>query len=137
MIRFIAGEKGQGKTKQIIEMANSAAKTTDGHLVYIEKDRRHIYDLQHDVRFVEAQGFTLSNYGEFIGFLCGILSQDSDIKEIYIDGLTKIVESINNEDLVSLVKRLEKLSEENSVDFIVGINYKSNELPKEITDYLC
>ncbi len=132
MIRFIAGEKGQGKTKKLIDMANSSAKTTDGHLVFIDDDKRHIYDLHYDIRFVETGSFPLSNYREFVGFVCGILSQDSDIKEIFVDGLTNVIKTVDNESLVKLVNKLYGLSKENTVDFIISINYKIDDLPEEI-----
>ncbi len=132
MIQFLVGEKGQGKTKRLIEMANEAVKTTDGHIVYIEHDKRHMYDLHRDVRFVETGSFPLSNYREFIGFTCGILSQDNDIKEIYVDGYTKVVRDVDNESLVKLVKKLEKLSASNTVDFILSMNCEEDSLPEEV-----
>lgn len=136
MVRFIAGLKGVGKTKKLIKMVNESVKTTDGHLVFIDDDRRHIYDLHYDIRFVETGNFPLSNYREFIGFVCGILSQDSDIKEIYVDGLTNIIKTVDNESLVKLVKKLEQLSGTNSVDFIISINYDAESLPQEVKDLL-
>ena len=132
MIRFLAGEKGQGKTKQLIEMANNIAKTTDADLVFIEHGRHSIYDLHYKVRLVETGSYPLSNYREMVGFLCGVISQNNDIKEIFIDGLNKIIKTINNEDLLKLLPKLEKLSAENDVEFIVSINYKVEDLPDEI-----
>ncbi|MDR1533230.1 MAG: hypothetical protein LBS62_13795 [Clostridiales bacterium] len=132
MIRFIAGEKGQGKTKKIIDLANISAKSTDGHIVYIDDDSRHIYDLHYDIRFVATASFPLSNYRELIGFVCGILSQDNDITEIFIDGLTNIVKTMDNDALCKLVAKLERLSADNSVDFTISMNCKATELPEEI-----
>jgi len=136
MIRFIAGGKGEGKTKKLIDMANAAVKTTDGHIVFIDDDRRHIYDLHYDIRFVETANYPLSNYRELIGFICGILSQDSDIKEIFIDGLTNVVKKIDNDDLLKLIKKLNSLSEEYSLDFIIAMNCKKEDLPEEINAIL-
>lgn len=136
MIQFLVGEKGQGKTKRLINMANESAKTTDGHLVYIEHDKRHMYDLHYDVRFVETGSFPLSNYREFIGFVCGILSQDSDIKEIYVDGYTKVVRDVDADNLIKLTRKLESLSAANSVDFIMTISYDIESFPEEIKQYI-
>ena len=136
MVRFIAGPKGVGKTKRLIKMVNDSVKTTDGHLIFIDDDRRHIYDLHYDIRFVETGGFHLSNYREFIGFICGILSQDSDIVEIYVDGLTNIIETVDNDSLVKLTNKLEQLSKENSVDFIISVNYDVERLPGEVVTLL-
>jgi len=136
MIQFIAGQKGEGKTKRLIQMANDAVKTTDGHVVFIDDDKRHIYDLHYDIRFVETGEFPLSNYREFIGFICGILSQNSDITEIFVDGLKNIVKTVDNDDLVKLIKKLETLSANNSVDFIISINCDPATSPEEMRNLM-
>jgi len=132
MIQFIAGEKGEGKTKRIIEMANLLAKTADGNLVFIDDDKRHIYDLHYDIRFVETANFPLSNYRELIGFICGILSMDHDIEYIFIDGLTNVVKNIDDESLIKLIAKLESLTGEKNLNFIITMNCKKDELPEEV-----
>jgi hypothetical protein len=136
MVQFIAGGKGEGKTKKLISMANVNAASTDGHLVFIDDDNRHIYDLHHNIRFVETRSFPLSNYREFIGFVCGILSQDNDIKHIFVDGLTNVIKTIDNECLLKLIKKLESLSVTNEVDFTISMNCKAEELPEEVKKIL-
>ncbi|MDR1067591.1 MAG: twitching motility protein PilT [Clostridiales bacterium] len=132
MIKFIAGGKGEGKTKLLIDIANAAAKTTEGHLVFIDDDSRHIYDLHYDIRFIDTSGFPLSNYREFIGFLCGILSQDNDIVEIFVDGICNIVKNIDNDELVELINKLQALSVEHELDFTISMNNKYDNLPEAI-----
>ncbi len=132
MIRFIAGGKGEGKTKKLIDMVNESVKHTDGHLVFIDSTKKHIYDLHYDIRFVDTEAFPLSNYREFVGFTCGILSQDNDIKEIYVDNINHIVKTLDSEGLTKLVDKLTKLSASNSVDFIISINSQKDELPEEV-----
>jgi len=132
MVKFIAGKKGEGKTKRLIDMANEAVKVTEGHIVFLEVDRKHIYDLHYDIRFVETGNFPISKYGEFIGFICGILSQNSDITDIFVDGLTKIVGSLDSEDLIKLIEALENLSKDHSVDFVIHMNCDPAEAPAEL-----
>ena len=136
MVQFIAGGKGEGKTKRLIELANTCVKTTDGHLVFIDDDNRHIYDLNHAIRFVQTKAYPLYNYRDFIGFICGILSQDSDIKCIYVDGLTNIIKAVDDESLVKLITRLEALSVREEVDFIISMNCKADDLPDEVKKLL-
>jgi len=135
MIRLLASAKGEGKTKRLINMANESAKVTKGHLVYIENDKRHIYDLHYDIRFIETKDYPISNSDELFGFLCGILSQDRDIQTIYIDGILKIV-SISDDELEKFMDNLNKLCEAFDVDFIVGISKKDNELSDNLKGYL-
>ena len=136
MVKFIAGGKGEGKTKTLIDMANACAKTTDGHLVFIDDDKRHIFDLHYDIRFVETGRFLLSNYREFIGYILGILSQDNDIKNIFVDGLTNIVEVVDNDSLIKLTNRLLQISEQSTVEFVISINYQKESFPEEIKPLL-
>lgn len=136
MIQLLAGAKGEGKTKKLIEMANDSVKTTDGHIVFIDDDRRHIYDLHYDIRFVDTADFPLSNYRELIGFICGILSQDNDITEIYIDGITNVVKTFDFEAFSKLRIKLDKLHESHGVKFVISMNANVTDLPEEFKQLL-
>lgn len=136
MVQIIAGEKGEGKTKKLIDMANKTAKEGNGSVVFIDDDSRHIYDLDHAIRFVEVSEFPLVNYRELIGFIYGILSQNSDIEAIYIDGIFKIVEKLNSEDIIKLVAKLKSMGDKYNIDFIITANTLPADLPKEIADVL-
>jgi len=137
MVKFLVGLKGEGKTRKLIDMANENVKITDGHLVFIDDDKRHIHDLHRDIRFVETEKGHLANYREFVGFILGILSQNNDITHIYIDGLSNIICNIcdvnpETEDLVKLKNRLEALSEKENVGFTMTLHCNKNDLPEEI-----
>ena len=93
MIQILAGEKGQGKTKKLIDMANEASKTVDGNVVFIDDDSRHMYDLHYGIRFVETSKYKICSYEVLIGFIYGILSQNGDIQKVFIDGLGNIAVS--------------------------------------------
>ena len=136
MVQILAGGKGEGKTKKLIEMANAAIKEGNGHVVYIDDDNRHIYDLNYNIRFVETSEFPLVNYREFIGFIYGIFSQDNDIVKVYVDGIFKIVKKLDNEDLIKLMSKLKEMSETYSVDFVIAANINEADIPNEIKDLL-
>ena len=133
MVQILAGGKGEGKTKKLIEMANNAAKEANGCIVYIDDDSRHIYDLDHSIRFVEIAEFPLVNYRELLSFVYGMISQN-DIEKIFIDGIFKMVSKLNSEDFIKLVAKFKSISEKYSIDFIASANALPAELPKEIAD---
>ena len=136
MVQILAGEKGEGKTKILIDLANESVSTSDGDVIYIDDDKRHIYDLNHKIRFVEVSEFSLANYRELIGFIYGIFSQNSDITKVFVDGIFKIVQSLGNEDLIKLVARLDSVSKAYNVDFVLAGNVDPAELPKEVEQYI-
>ena len=112
MIQIIAGEKGQGKTKRLLDMANEAGKVADGNIVFIDDDKRHMFDLSYNIRFVETSSFIMDDHRMFYGFIRGILSQDSDIEKIFIDGINNIIKKITLEDFLNFIQELEKVSVE-------------------------
>jgi len=129
----MAGKKGEGKTRKLIEMANECAKVTDGHVVFIDDDKRHIFDLHRDIRFVEAGKGELATYRELVGYILGILSQNSDINHIYIDGLSNILENtVDNELLLKLKARLDSIGKTDQVEFVISIHVEPDSLPVEI-----
>ena len=136
MVQILAGEKGEGKTKILIDLANESVSTSDGDVIYIDDDKRHIYDLNHKIRFVEVSEFPLANYRELIGFIYGIFSQNSDITKVFVDGIFKIVQSLGDEDLIKLVTRLDSMSKAYNVDFVLAGNVDPADPPKEVEQYI-
>ena len=136
MVQILAGEKGEGKTKILIDLANESVSTSDGDVIYIDDDKRHIYDLNHKIRFVEVSEFPLANYRELIGFIYGIFSQNSDITKVFVDGIFKIVQSLGDEDLIKLVTRLDSMRKAYNVDFVLAGNVDPADLPKEVEQYI-
>ena len=125
MVKILAGEKGEGKTKRMIDMANAAGKEAKGNIVFVDDDNSHMYDLHYSVRFVETPKFIMEDPQVFRGFVCGILSQNSDIETIYIDGLNHIMDRISDADFTAFIQELDKTSKEAEMDMVMIISRKT------------
>ena len=136
MVKILAGEKGEGKTKRMIDMANAAGKEAKGNIVFVDDDNSHMYDLHYSVRFVETPKFIMEDPQVFGGFVCGILSQNSDIETIYIDGLNHIMDRISDADFTAFIQELDKTSKEAEMDMVMIISRKTDALPAEVQQYL-
>ena len=136
MVKILAGEKGEGKTKRMIDMANAAGKEAKGNIVFVDDDTSHRYDLHYSVRFVETPKFIMEDPQVFRGFVCGILSQNSDIETIYIDGLNHIMDRISDADFTAFIQELDKTSKEAEMDMVMIISRKTDALPAEVQQYL-
>jgi hypothetical protein len=135
MVKFILGAKGSGKTKVMIDMANEAGKKSDGNVVYIDRDKNHIHDLDRRLRFIETADFQIDSLKSFYGFLCGIISQNYDTEKVFIDG-QKIISSAKDECLEEFVVHLKNLGEKFSVDFIVSSSRSEEEIPAFLKQYI-
>ncbi len=91
MVQLIMGRKGSGKTKQLIEQINSAAKNETGSVVCIEASSTMTYDIHYHIRHIVAKEYNLQGVAMFQGFLCGLYAGNYDISHIFIDNLLKIV----------------------------------------------
>jgi hypothetical protein len=135
MISILVGSKGTGKTKKVIKLANEEVKKAKGNIIFVDDDKRHMYDLKHDLRFISMDEYPVSTVDEFFGFLCGIISNDYDISKIYIDGLLKVMNT-NLEGIPSLVSKLEKVSGKYEIDFFMTISCTKDELHEDLHKYL-
>lgn len=135
MFTLIAGKEGSGKTKTLIELANSKVKASSGSVVFIDDDHRHMYDLHHDLRFISMDETPVKTPDEFFGFLCGLMSTNYDIQTIFIDGLTKVLKA-DLQDISVFVKRAEDFANEHKVEIFSTINCEHEHLPEQLKPYL-
>ncbi|MCT4633037.1 MAG: hypothetical protein N4A76_09890 [Firmicutes bacterium] len=135
MVSIMASGKGTGKTKKIIEMANAKLKSCSGNIIFIDDDKRHMLDINHDIRFMSMDEFPFKKADEFISFLYGMIANNYDTKTIYIDGLMKVAEVDVNE-IPSFVDKLEEIGKAYDVEIITTLSLKESNVPSEVSKYL-
>ncbi|MDD3335320.1 MAG: twitching motility protein PilT [Eubacteriales bacterium] len=135
MIQVIAGKKGSGKTKRIIDMANKASQESEHDIVFIDDDNRYMFDLRHEVRFINAGEYDIESDQMFMGFLSGAVAQNFDVGLICIDAFKKLLKA-ELKTSEWMFKRLEVISEKHSVDFVLSISEDVAELPAFISKYV-
>lgn len=133
MVQLIVGRKGKGKTKQLLDKVNNEVKSIAGSIVYLDKSTKHMYELNNKVRLIDVSQYMLENSNEFVGFVCGILSQDHDLQQMYFDSFLKIA-NLENADILATIAKLEKVSENFHVDFILSVSADEHELPEELKE---
>jgi myosin-crossreactive antigen len=131
MIKLLCGTKGSGKTKRLIDMANSEMKSGNGNIAFVDVDDNHIFSLDYSVRLINAMEFNINNIESFYGFLCGIIGMNYDVEKIYVDGIYNLID-IKIENLESLVKSLETISKKFNTDFYIGLDYTVEEIPTSL-----
>ena len=85
MVRVIMGVKGTGKTKQMIELINSAVHSENGNVVCIERGPKLTYDIHYKIRLVEASHYDIKSYDFLKGFISGLYAGNYDITHVFID----------------------------------------------------
>ena len=133
MVQLIVGNKGKGKTKQLLDKVNSEIKTVEGNIAYLDKSTKHMFELNNKVRLINVADYMVENSDEFIGFISGIISQDHDLQQMYFDSFLKIA-CLEGADITPAIGKLEKLSAAFHVDFVLSVSMDENELPEAVKD---
>ena len=135
MIHVIYGAKGTGKTKIIVDHANEYAKDAKGVVVYIDRSNHRLHDLHRNIRLVDASHYDLSTQHDILSFIKGMLAANFDIEQIYMDGITRLLDC-NVSELKELYQGLEQISKEHGVNFVITASGAKEELPDFITKHI-
>lgn len=135
MVKVFYGRKGMGRTKMMLENANSLSLKTNGTVVYLDDSNELMVKLDHKIRFINILDYPVSGAESFLGFICGVASQNYDIETIFIDGLTYIVHQ-DAESLKKFFEGIARISDEHKVDFYMSINGDENNIPEFIKPFI-
>ena len=136
MVRLIMGVKGSGKTKQLIELINNAAKDEPGNVVCIEANRTMTYDIHYHIRLIDAQEYNLDSYELFRGFISGLYAGNYDITHVFIDNFTKMLSEISEQQIAEFLAWLNDFSEREHIQFTLSLSMDPAATGSEITKYM-
>ena len=131
MIEIIAGVKGKGKTKILLDKVNADIKSTEGTLVYLDKNNKHMYELSNRVRLIEVPEYGIESSDMFVGFIAGIASQDHDLDKVYLDSFLTIAK-VGEGALEDVMTKLQKLSDKFGVDFLISASMDKDQMPEAV-----
>ena len=136
MVRLIMGGKGSGKTKQLIELINNAAKDEPGNVVCIEANRNMTYDIHYHIRLIDAEEYKLGSYELMRGFISGLYAGNYDITHVFIDNLCKIVGHDVNQETEGFLNWLDQFGEKNNLKFTATISADASVATDGMQKYL-
>ena len=131
MVQLIVGVKGKGKTKVLLDKVNSQIQAVDGNIVYLDKSAKHMYELNNKIRLINMADYPVKNADAFIGFILGIISQDNDLQQMYLDSFIKIAK-LEGADITETIKELEVISNKFKVDFTVNVSLDEADISEEL-----
>lgn len=136
MVQLIVGAKGKGKTKHLLDKVNESVTKASGNVVYLDKSTKHMFELDKKVRLINVAEFPLSNADGFLGFICGIVSQDHDLEQMYFDSFLKIAHLENSDaaDILDVINKLDAISSQYKVDFCISVSKDEADLGEGFKD---
>ena len=135
MVKVIMGPKGTGKTKQMIDLINTAVETDHGNVVAIAHDSKLTFDINYKIRLVETSDYVIPNYDTLKGFLYGLYASNYDITHVFIDSLNKLVSTENKADVEAFLDWLEAFSQKTGIKYTVSISEDESTASEGVRKY--
>lgn len=132
MIQIIAGDKGKGKTKHLLAMANAAMEESHGTVAYLDKNSKHMFELNRKIRLINVSEYPVNSADAFVGFLCGIISQDHDLEVLFLDSFLTLTDMADPAGISEVVKDIDIISEKFGVKMVLSISANSEKLPEDV-----
>ena len=132
MVQIIVGQKGKGKTKHLINKANEDVVNVNGSVVYVDKSTKQMFELSNKIRLINVKDYFVDGTDSFIGFVCGIISQDHDLEKVYVDSFLKLACADDVAKTGEVVAKLHKISDEFKVDFVLSVSADESALPEDV-----
>ena len=118
MIKLIIGVKGTGKTKNLINLVNTAVENSQGNVVCIEKGTKLRYDVKYKARLIDVNEYFVADAQSLYGFIAGILASNHDVTDLYVDSALKICNDDMNA-FEKMVIEIDELSEKHNVNVVM------------------
>ncbi len=137
MIQIIAGEKGSGKTKKLINFVNDTAVSGKGIDVVLATTDRYRQEIKPEVRFIDVTEEGVNNFDRLIGFIKGLLCGNYDIEYVFIDGVHKMLATeIGSSSMADFFMALDSIGEKSMVKFVLTVSCAVDKLPEFVKKYL-
>lgn len=135
MIHLIVGSKGKGKTKELLAKAADAISKADGSVVYVDKNKQHMHELNYRIRLINATDYLVGSCDSYTGFISGIISQDHDLQYLFLDSFLTVA-NISSAELSEPLNKLAQLSDKYNVDMTLSISADESEIPEDCKKYV-
>ena len=136
MVRLIMSESGEGKTKQLLDLMNTAADTESGCMVCIEPKRNMSFNLRHQIRLVDASEFAIGSFEALRGFVSGLYAGNYDISHVFIDNLCKIAQTTNEQEIGEFLSWLDNFTSPLNIKAIITISASADSATDVMRKYM-
>jgi len=133
MIEFVYGSKGSGKTKKMIDMANTALETCEGDIIFLNDRDKYRVKVDTKIRFANLEEFGIIGVDQLYGFISGVIAENYDVKIIFIDNTLRLIDYQSSEDICKIVGKIQDINKNHDIKFVLSLSCEKEELPECVT----
>ncbi|NLF20860.1 MAG: hypothetical protein GX588_05570 [Clostridiaceae bacterium] len=135
MVKLIVGGKGSGKSRRLVNDLNTQAENPENNIICILRGDRLDQYVKYRVRMIDIDQYPVSNFDELLSFIAGLNARDYDITHIYIDSITKVVRTDDQEALARFLAALEGMSEDKHFDAEITYSCEPGDLSESVRKF--
>ena len=136
MVKVMMGPKGTGKTKQMIDLINTAVDNEHGNVVAIAHGSNLTFDINYKIRLIDTSEYKLPSLAHLEGFISGLYASNYDLTHVFVESLNKIVKGVEvNHDVEEFLDWLESFSNKRGIKFTVSISADASLASEGIRKY--
>ncbi|MDR1669680.1 MAG: hypothetical protein LBR76_06965 [Oscillospiraceae bacterium] len=136
MVTVIAGLKGTGKTKYLIDVCNKTSDGASGSVVCIEHGQKLKYDINHGARLIDSIPYDIRSYQVLRGFITGLYAGNYDISDIFIDSLYKVSGNDDSHECEKFLHWCDTFGAENGINFTITISVGDDKITDGMRKYM-
>lgn len=136
MVRLIMSGSGEGKTKQLLDLMNTAADTESGCMVCIEPKRNMSFNLRHQIRLVDASEFNIGSFEALRGFISGLYAGNYDISHVFVDNLCKIAQTTDEQEVGAFLTWLDSFTSPLNIKATITISASADSATDVMRKYM-
>jgi len=133
MVELIVGAKGKGKTKVLLEKAAEAVKNANGSVVYVDKNKQHMYELSTKIRLVDITQYIVKNEEGFLGFVSGMIASDHDLEWLILDSFVTVA-GLEGKDITEAIRQIRELAAKYNVNIVISVSMDEKDLPASVKE---
>ena len=135
MVKVIMGQKGSGKTKELVQKINEAVQSETGSVVCIEQGKALMYDVDYRVRLIDAQEYKVNSMVMLQGFISGLHAGNFDITHVFIEGLYKLIGK-DRAAGEAFIQWCDAFGKANDMNFTLTVSDSPEEASEAVKQYL-
>jgi hypothetical protein len=132
MLKVIVGNKGSGKTGQLVDGMNRQVLSEGKNVVCFERGHRLVHQVRHEVRLIDMDDYPVRGYPGLLGMISGVCAKDYDVSDVYIDSIVKVAMDDDMESLSAFLTELDGFARANHLDVTIILSADPSAIPETI-----
>jgi len=135
MLKVIIGNKGSGKTGQLVDGMNQQVLSEGKNVVCFERGHRLVHQVRHEIRLIDMDDYPVKGYAGLLGMISGVCAKDYDVTDVYIDSIVKVALDENLDDLPDFLAELGQFADSNKLDITIILSADPSTVPATVLKY--